>query len=273
VRQEGVVGASLVLVHDGTLARLETEGMANLAEGRPIDESTIYHWASITKTFTAIAVMQLRDRELLTLDDSIVDYVPELRDVRNPFGSMEEVTIRHLLTHSAGFRASTWPWGGERGWHPHEPTEWSQLVAMIPYTEIPFQPGSRYSYSNPGIIFLGRVIEKVSPRVRVVHRQEHLPSAGNAVVLLRRDSLAPSRPALQSLLRSQRRAGAGRTGLQYRDYRLEWRPQRSSDRHGALPGFPDGRSCGRRGLRRGARPFLTSGDMGAPDTDGIGTAR
>lgn len=162
VKQEGVVGASLALVHDGRLVRLETEGMADLAEGRPIDESTIYHWASITKTFTAIAIMQLRDRGLLTLDDPIVDYVPELRDVHNPFGSMEEVTLRHLLTHSAGFRASTWPWGGDREWHPHEPTEWSQLVSMIPYTEILFEPGSRYSYSNLGIIFLGRVIEKVT---------------------------------------------------------------------------------------------------------------
>jgi CubicO group peptidase (beta-lactamase class C family) len=162
VRQEGVVGASLALVHDGRLVRLETEGMADLVESRPIDESTIYHWASITKTFTAIAIMQLRDRGLLTLEDPIVDYVPELRDVHNPFGSMEEVTLRHLLTHSAGFRASTWPWGGDREWHPHEPTEWSQLVSMMPYTEILFEPGSRYSYSNPGIIFLGRVIEKVS---------------------------------------------------------------------------------------------------------------
>jgi CubicO group peptidase (beta-lactamase class C family) len=162
VREEGVVGASMALVHDGRVVDLQTEGMAELAEGRSVDESTIYHWASITKTFTAIAIMQLRDRGMLSLDDPVVDYVPELREVRNPFGPMEEITIRHLLSHSAGFRGSTWPWAGDLDWHPHEPTEWSQLVAMIPYTEIRFAPGSRYSYSNPGIIFLGRVIEKVT---------------------------------------------------------------------------------------------------------------
>lgn len=162
VESEGIVGASLGLVRDGRLVSLEVHGLADLATARAVDEETIYHWASITKTFTAISIMQLRDRGLISLDDPIVEYVPELRDVRNPFGAMEDITIRHLLSHSAGFRGSTWPWGGSEPWHPHEPTQWSQLVAMIPYTEILFEPGSRYSYSNPGIIFLGRVIESVT---------------------------------------------------------------------------------------------------------------
>ena len=147
---------------DGAIASFETEGMADLERHRAVDENTIYHWASITKTFTAIAIMQLRDDGLISLDDPIVDYVPELREVHNEYGSMEEITIRHLMSHSAGFRGGTWPYAGGEPWHPHEPTEWSQLVSMIPYTEIHFEPGSRYSYSNPGIIFLGLVIEKVS---------------------------------------------------------------------------------------------------------------
>jgi len=160
--QSGMVGASLALVHDGALARLETFGSADLASGRAVDEETIYHWASITKTFTAISILQLRDRGLLSLDDPVVKYVPELRDVYNPFGSMDGITLRHLLSHSSGFRGGTWPWSEGEPWEPYEPTEWSQLVAMMPYTRILFAPGSRYSYSNPGIIFLGRVIEKVS---------------------------------------------------------------------------------------------------------------
>ncbi|MDH5590437.1 MAG: beta-lactamase family protein, partial [Gemmatimonadota bacterium] len=159
---EGIVGASLALVVDGKAERHEVHGFADLGERRPVDDRTIYHWASITKTLTAISIMQLRDRGLLSLDDPIVDHVPELRDVYNPFGRMEDVTIRQIMSHSAGFRAGTWPWGGDEEWHPHEPTEWSQLVAMIPYTRIHFPPGSRFSYSNPGIIFLGRVIEKLT---------------------------------------------------------------------------------------------------------------
>lgn len=162
VRRDGIVGASMALVRDGRVVSLETEGMADLERGLPVDDETIYHWASITKTFTAIAVMQLRDRGLISLDDPIVDYVPELREVYNPYGSMEEITVRQLMSHSAGFRAGTWPWAGGEPWHPHEPTEWSQLVAMIPYTRVEFEPGSRYSYSNPGIVYLGRMIEKVT---------------------------------------------------------------------------------------------------------------
>lgn len=162
LHDQGVVGASLALVVDGKTVRFETEGMADLERGLPVDEETIYHWASITKTFTAISILQLRDRGMLSLDDPIVDYVPELRGVFDPYGPIEGITIRMVLSHSAGFRGGTWPWGGDQPWHPYEPTEWSQLVAMMPYTRILFEPGSRFSYSNPGIIFLGRVIERVT---------------------------------------------------------------------------------------------------------------
>lgn len=133
-------------------------GLANIAQNHPVDESTIYHWASITKTFTGIAIMQLRDRGLLKLDDPIIKYIPKLREVHNPYGHMSEITLRHLMSHRAGFRGPTWPWKS-KPWHPHEPLHWQQLVAMFPYTEILFKPGSKWSYSNLGIIFLGRVIE------------------------------------------------------------------------------------------------------------------
>jgi len=159
VEREGIVGSSLWFVHDGRVLARAFHGFADLDSGRRVDEHTIFHWASITKTLTGIAVMQLRDRGLLSLDDPAVRYLPELREVHNPFGSVEDVTIRHLLSHSAGFRGPTWPWGGDKAWHPHEPTRWEQLVAMMPYTEVLFEPGSRYSYSNPGIVFLGRIIE------------------------------------------------------------------------------------------------------------------
>jgi CubicO group peptidase (beta-lactamase class C family) len=162
LRENGIVGSSLMFVQEGKAIGRQFYGHADKEEQRLVDENTIYHWASITKTFTGIAIMQLRDRGLLKLDDPIVKYIPELKAVHNPFGGMGEITIRHLMTHSAGFRAPTWPWGGDEDWHPHEPMHWQQVVAMFPYTEIRFEPGSRYSYSNPGIIFLGRVIELIT---------------------------------------------------------------------------------------------------------------
>jgi CubicO group peptidase (beta-lactamase class C family) len=162
VQQTGIVGSSLMFVRDGAVAGSALEGYQDLDTKRAVDAETIYHWASITKTMTGISIMQLRDRGLLTLDDAAIKYVPELRLAHNPYGDMSQVTIRQLMTHSAGFRAPTWPWGGDQPWHPFEPTRWEQVVAMLPYTELLFKPGTKYSYSNPGVIFLGRIIEYFS---------------------------------------------------------------------------------------------------------------
>ncbi|MEK6476006.1 serine hydrolase domain-containing protein [Catalinimonas sp. 4WD22] len=162
MEENEIVGGALLFLEKGQVKGSRYYGMADIRQQREVDENTIFHWASITKTFTAIAIMQLRDRGLLTLDDPITKYLPELRQVHNPYGSMDDITLKMVLSHSAGFRDPTWPWGGNESWHPFEPTEWSQIVAMLPYTEILFEPGSKFSYSNPAIIFLGRIIEMLS---------------------------------------------------------------------------------------------------------------
>jgi CubicO group peptidase (beta-lactamase class C family) len=160
LRKAGFVGSSFYFVRDNRVVAREFYGLSDAGRGVPVDEETIFHWASITKTFTGIAIMQLRDRGLLRLDDPVAKYLPELRAVHNPFGDMSELTIRHLMTHSAGFRNPTWVWrDGSKDWQPFEPPDWSQLVAMMPYTEVLFKPGSRFSYSNPGVIYLGRIVE------------------------------------------------------------------------------------------------------------------
>jgi CubicO group peptidase (beta-lactamase class C family) len=158
----GIVGSGLVLVREGTEAARAVGGYQDLDTKRLVDADTIYHWASITKTFTGIAIMQLRDRGRLSLDDPIVKHVPEFRRVHNPHGDIARVTIRHMMTHSSGLRASTWPWGGDQPWQPFEPTEWTQLAAMLPYTQLEFAPGTKYRYSKPGVVFLGRIIELLS---------------------------------------------------------------------------------------------------------------
>jgi hypothetical protein len=112
-----IVGAAVVLVGDGHIVSHHEHGYA--------------------------------DRGRLSLDERITNYIPELRQVHNPYGSMDDITIRMLLSHSAGFQNPTWPYKQGKSWEPFEPTTWSQLVAMMPYQEIAFTPGSRYSYSNP----------------------------------------------------------------------------------------------------------------------------
>lgn len=157
--KHGIVGSSLFVVKDGQVAARAFEGLADRDAKTPVDAQTIFHWGSITKTFTGIAIMQLRDRGLLQLDDSVVKYIPELRQVHNPFGDMSAITIRHLMSHSAGFRGATWTWSEGKDWEPFEPPTWKQIDAMLPYSEVLFTPGSKFSYSNPGIIYLGRIVE------------------------------------------------------------------------------------------------------------------
>jgi CubicO group peptidase (beta-lactamase class C family) len=166
LKQHGVVGGGFALIRGQEPAETIVFGEAVRDTHRPVDGATAYNWASITKTMTAIAILQLRDRGKLSLDDPAVRYVPELRQVHDEFGSIDAITIRHLLTHSAGFRNPTWPWDCDDAkncdWQPFEPTKWAQVAAMLPYTHIAFAPGSRWSYSNLGYVFLGQIIERLS---------------------------------------------------------------------------------------------------------------
>ena len=157
-----VVGASVLMMRDGRVLDRHDYGWADRAARQRVDARTIFHWGSITKTLTAIAIMQLHDRRQLSLDEKITRYVPELRQVHDSYGMIDSITLRMLLSHSAGFQNPTWPYTTGKAWEPFEPTTWSQLVAMMPYQELHFRPGSRYSYSNPGFIYLARVIEQLS---------------------------------------------------------------------------------------------------------------
>ena len=174
VTSDRVVGASLAWVRDGRIVARHHLGFADLASGRVVDDSTLWHWASITKTLTAVSTLQLRDRGLFSLDDPATRWVPELRQVHDPYGSIDAVTVRMLLSHSSGFQNPTWPYGSGAPWEPFEPTAWSQLVAMMPWQELRFAPGSRYGYSNPAYIYLARIIESLTGDPWTVYVQQNL---------------------------------------------------------------------------------------------------
>jgi CubicO group peptidase (beta-lactamase class C family) len=161
-----VVGGGLALLRRGKNPDMLFAGEARSETHQPVDADTAYNWASITKTMTAIAILQLRDRGKLSLDDPAVKFVPELQQVHDAYGPVDAITIRELLTHSAGFRNPTWPWDCDDAkdceWQPFEPTKWMQVEAMLPYTHIAFNPGSQWGYSNLGYVFLGQIIERLS---------------------------------------------------------------------------------------------------------------
>jgi CubicO group peptidase (beta-lactamase class C family) len=156
----GLVGAAAVAARDGSIVAEATYGFSDLAAHRAVDADTLWHWASITKLFTTVAILQLRDRGLLSLDDRATKYLPELRAMHAEAGSADAITIRHLLTHQSGMRDATWPWRDpEKTWQPFAPAGWSQLAAMMPYSELEFAPGAKTSYSNIAFSVLGRIVE------------------------------------------------------------------------------------------------------------------
>lgn len=162
VRKYGVVGASIALVAEGRIVDRRDHGYADKAAGRKVDGDTVFHWASISKTLNAITVMQMKERGLLGLNDPLTRYVPELRRMHNPFGAMDAITVAQALSHTAGFQASTWPYRTGAEWEPFEPTDWEQVVAMMPYQRIETRPGMQFGYSNPSWIYLARIVEQLS---------------------------------------------------------------------------------------------------------------
>ena len=117
----------------------------------------MFRIASMTKSFTAVAILQLRDAGRLSLDDPAERYVPELGGLRYPTSDSPKLTIRHLLTHSEGFPEDN-PWGDQQ----LAATD-AEMAAMM-RAGIPFStaPGTAYEYSNYGFAILGRIVANVS---------------------------------------------------------------------------------------------------------------
>lgn len=168
VASDQIVGSGLAIIDDGKVIAEHYTGFADRAAGKHADHGTIWHWGSITKTLTAVRFMQLdMDRTAAgitprLLNQPVAQWVPELARIHSDYAPMTTVTARMLLSHSSGLQDPTWPWSKGRSWEPFEPTEWSQLVAMMPYMQLRFAPGTRYSYSNPGFIYLAREMQAIT---------------------------------------------------------------------------------------------------------------
>lgn len=150
-------GYAYAIIIDGRVAHVGVGGMRDVASRAPVDTGTVFRIASMSKSFAAAAILQLRDAGKLSLDDPVATHVPELRALRLPTGDSPRITIRHLLSHSEGFPEDN-PWGDQQ----LAATE-AELSAMM-RAGIPFSnaPGVAYEYSNYGFAILGRVVANVS---------------------------------------------------------------------------------------------------------------
>src|SRR5215510_6956204 len=152
-----VPGAAWGIIVDGQLAHTGVTGYRDVPSKAPVTPDTVFRIASMTKSFTAMAILKLRDEGKLSLDDPAEKYVPEMKALVYPTSDSPKITIRHLLSHAAGFPEDN-PWGDQQLANTDE-----QLSALIA-SGIPFSnaPGMAYEYSNFGFAILGRIVGNIS---------------------------------------------------------------------------------------------------------------
>jgi CubicO group peptidase (beta-lactamase class C family) len=156
-KEQHVPGAAWGIVVDGELAHSGATGFRDIAAKAPVDADTVFRIASMTKSFTAMSILKLRDEGKLSLDDPAERYVPELKSLKYPTTDSPRITVRHLLSHSEGFPEDN-PWGDRQLARTEE--ELSQMIrGGIPFSNA---PGLAYEYSNYGFAILGRIVGNVS---------------------------------------------------------------------------------------------------------------
>ncbi len=152
-----VPGIAYGILIDGELVHMGTAGMRDIAAKSPVDSATVFRIASMTKSFTALAILKLRDEGKLSLDDAAEKFIPELAGLGYPTADSPRLTIRHLLSHAEGFPEDN-PWGDRQ--LDRTDAEMAQMMKSgIPFSN---PPGIAYEYSNYGFAILGRIVARVS---------------------------------------------------------------------------------------------------------------
>lgn len=153
--ERGFMGAVLV-AKGGTVLLQKGYGMANLEWDIPNTPDTKFRLGSITKQFTATAILQLAEQGKLSLDDSVLKYAPEGPEIWKP------ITIHHLLNHTSGIESYTDMPSFAKPVTRRTPLTPLEIVMLSKDRQLLFQPGEQFKYNNTGYVFLGYIVEKVS---------------------------------------------------------------------------------------------------------------
>ena len=156
-REKRIPGVAWGVIRDGRLAHAGGTGVTRDGGSAVPDADTVYRIASMTKSFTASAILLLRDEGRLRLDDPVADHVPALASWAPPTRDSGPITIRQLLTMTAGLPTDD-PWGDRQQALPLD--AFDALLRAGPVFAWP--PGTAYDYSNLGYGMLGRVITSVA---------------------------------------------------------------------------------------------------------------
>ena len=157
VTREHIPGAAWGIVVDGAVVHIGTVGVRDVVTKAPVGPDSVFRIASMTKSFTALAILKLRDEGRLSLEDPVEKHVPELKNLTYPTADSPRITIRHLLSHAEGFPEDN-PWGDQQ--LAATDADLSRLMRSgIPFSNA---PGVAYEYSNFGFAILGRIVQNVS---------------------------------------------------------------------------------------------------------------
>jgi len=147
-------GAAVIVVQDGKTLLRKGYGMANLELDVPIAPESVFEVGSVTKQFTATAILMLQERGRLSVQDDITKYLTDFPT------QGKKVTIENLLTHTSGIPSYT----GMKEWAPtmREDLPLEKLIAFFKGKPFDFEPGTKWDYDNSGYVLLGAIVEKVS---------------------------------------------------------------------------------------------------------------
>ena len=145
------------VVADGQLLYTGTTGITDIKTKTPVSTQTAFRIASMSKSFTAMAIVQLRDRGQLQLDDAVAKYIPEFKNITYPTSDAPTITIRHLLNHVGGFPQDD-PWADRQ----LADTDQELLDVVKRHPAFSNVPGLQYEYSNLGYTLLGKIVSSAS---------------------------------------------------------------------------------------------------------------
>jgi beta-lactamase class C len=218
VGQDILPGAAALVARGGRIAGEAYLGLANRAGQRPADAETIWGLASITKPFTATAVMLMVERGLCSLDEPLADLLPEFLDgPATPF-DRRAVTLRHLLAHTSGLPGVSADNFALR--RAHEPLE--AFVASFARQPLLFAPGTLHYYSNCGILMAAEVVGRAL--AGTLRQPVATPAVGQYHPFVQQHILAPLGMASSSLRPSaewaERIAWVAGTGQEGEDWEM-----------------------------------------------------
>ena len=147
---------SILVAKNGKLIFTEEYGYADFNKKTEIDKNSVFQLASVSKQFTATAILILYEKGLIGLDDKVVKYFTNF-----PY---EDITIKQLLNHTSGL--PKYFWLAEHEWKNNKPPTNIEMIEMMAEYKLPlfFRPGSRFDYSNTGYFVLASIIEKISEK-------------------------------------------------------------------------------------------------------------